>query len=210
MKSLLSVFIVLTLAGCDLATGTTQNRAPKSSSGVKKARVKVETNERGLTVEQENIGRRLKMDNAVGSIKHLYLVSAFSGDVILYSTVQGKVTSSGKRLSPYSVAAGASGGGQHRLDPYGVPVAIGGKTYRTSEVLQDDGTYGGSNPYIYWWDTNGVYRQAFMTGGVLPIISEKPLAFPKVILNVDDSWSPDPKPSKAAKEPPAEAPVESE
>lgn len=184
-----AVFVVLSVffAGC--TGGGEKKSAPRSSSGVKKARVKVETNERGLTVEQENIGRRLKMDNSIGSIKHLYIVSSFSGDVILYSTVKGKITSSGKRLSPYSVAAGAHGYGTSKRD-FGVPVSVGGNVHRTSEVLQDDGTYGSSIPYVYWWDTAGVYRQVFITGGMFPIVSERPMAFPKIILNVDDSWDP--------------------
>jgi hypothetical protein len=78
--------------------------------------------------------------------------------------LKGKVTSSGKRLSPYSVAAGAGGGGAANLDHYGIPVSVGGRKYRTTEVLQDDGTYGSSMPYLYWWDTNGVYRQAYVSG----------------------------------------------
>jgi hypothetical protein len=58
----------------------------------------------GLTVEQRNIRDRLKIDNLPGSIKHLYVISAYSGQVLLYSTVRGKITSGGKRLTPSMVA----------------------------------------------------------------------------------------------------------
>lgn len=190
MKRLFFVVLCVIFVGCIPDFGGKDNKAPKSKSGVTKATVKVHTDEQGLTVEQKNIGRRLKNDNEPGSIKHLYLVSAYTGDVILYSTVKGKVTSSGKRLSPYSVAAGGLGNGANSPDYYGIKVSIDGIVYRTNEVLQDDGTYGHSMEYLYWWDTNDVYRQAYVTGGVMPIISAEPMAFPKVILNVDSSWSP--------------------
>lgn len=58
---------------------------------------------------EENIAKKLTEDNKIGSIKYLYIVSAYSGDVLIYSTVKGKVTSSGKRISPYSVVAAGAG-----------------------------------------------------------------------------------------------------
>jgi hypothetical protein len=187
MKRLFFVGLCVLFVGCDF---NTEYKEPQSKSGVTKATVKIKTDENGFTVEQKNIGRRLKIDNKPGSIKHLYLVSSYTGDVILYSTVKGKVTSSGKRLNPYSIAAGGLGNGSNSPDYYGIKVSVGGRVYRTSEVLQDDGTYGHSMEYLYWWDMNDIYRQVYVTGGAMPIISSEPLAFPKVILNVDDSWSP--------------------
>jgi hypothetical protein len=186
MKRLFFVGLCVLFVGCDF---NTEYKEPQSKSGVTKATVKIKTDENGFTVEQKNIGRRLKIDNKPGSIKHLYLVSSYTGDVILYSTVKGKVTSSGKRLNPYSIAAGGLGNGSNSPDYYGIKVSVGGRVYRTSEVLQDDGTYGHSMEYLYWWDMNDIYRQVYVTGGAMPIISSEPLAFPKVILNVDD-WSP--------------------
>ena len=53
----------------------------------------VQTNLQGVTVEQQNIIDRLKTDNEPGAIKHLYVISPFSGQVLLYSTVKGKITS---------------------------------------------------------------------------------------------------------------------
>jgi hypothetical protein len=188
MKRLFFVGLCILFVGCGFEN--TEYKEPQSKSGVTKATVKIKTDENGFTVEQKNIGRRLKIDNEPGSIKHLYIVSSYTGDVILYSTVKGKVTSSGKRLNPYSVAAGGVGKGANSPDYYGIKVSVGGRVYRTSEVLQDDGTYGHSMEYLYWWDMNDIYRQVYVTGGAMPIISSEPLAFPKVILNVDDSWSP--------------------
>ena len=103
--------------------------------------------------------------------------------MIIYSTVKGKVTSSGKRLSPYSVAA--MEGEYVRSQHLGLAVDIGGQTKRTSEVLQDDGTYGSSSPYIYWWDSKGGYHQHYVTGGQIVHVSNTPMNVGKVIINIE-------------------------
>lgn len=168
-RVLLLVACVVPLAGC--------SEDPVSSSGVQKAAVAVKTHASGLTVEQENVARRLELENQPGSIKHLYVISSMSGDVILYSSVKGKVTSSGKRLSPYTIAP----------DPVNrlFKVDIGGANRRTTEVLQDDGTYGSSIPYLYWWDVKGVYHQHYVSGGQIIHLSDQPISVPKVILNLE-------------------------
>lgn len=165
-------------SGCDM-----QSSPPQSDSGVRKTSVKVQTDAQGLTAEQRNIRDRLLEDNKPGSIKHLYVISAFSGQVIIYSTVKGKVTSGGKRLTPTTVAAtdGASVGSSH----WGIPVDIGGSEHYTSEVLQDDGTYGSSGDYLYWWDTKGVYHQHYISGGQIVHISSQPLAVKSIIINME-------------------------
>src|SRR6478609_2487734 len=154
--------LVLALSACNDG-----DSVPVSTSGVRKATVKVQTQADGRTVEQENIANRLLADNTPGSIKHLYVISAYSGQVIIYSTVKGKVTSGSKRLSPSSV--GNSTGGQ----------------FCTSEVLGDDGAYGSSGDYIFWFDAekNG-YHQLYMSGGQIVHISSEPLVVKSVIINI--------------------------
>lgn len=175
MKSKIVAPIVLALlmGSCDKST-------PTVSSGVKKASVSLTTDpSSGLTIEQENIKRRLQNDNKPGAIKHLYLVSPFTGDIILYSTVKGKVTSSGKRLTPTSMMSG--------VNQYGF---VGGEIVssnhdriRTSEVLQDDGSYGTSTEYLYFWDINDVYRQV-VPGACTVLISDEPLNIGQVKLRM--------------------------
>lgn len=80
--------------------GPVEKRVDTARSGVKETSVQVETDINGLTAEQKNVKERLIEDNKPGAIKHFYLLSAYSGQVLMYSTVKGKVTSSGKRLSP--------------------------------------------------------------------------------------------------------------
>lgn len=166
------VISIIALSGC------LDSSPPVSDSGVQKATVSVQVQPNGLTVEQQNIRDRIQMDNKPGSIKHLYVISAYSGQVLIYSTVKGKVTSSGKRLTPYTVTAGASG-------EVGFAINIGGYTRETAEVLEDDGTYGNSMQYLYWWDTKGVYHQMYITGGEIVQISDQPLVVKEVIMNFE-------------------------
>ena len=184
MKNLLIVTLILTfgLVGCK---DQRAQAAPKSSSGVTKANVVVKKGSDGLTIEQRNVAKRLLEDNKIGSTKHLYVLSAYSGDVIIYSTVQGKVTSGGKRLTPKTVVGtdGQYVGRGHM----GVPLSIGGRKHYTSEVIQDDGTYGSSNPYIFWWDAKGTYHQHFISGGQIVHVASEPLSVNKVMINIDSS-----------------------
>ncbi len=164
------------LCACDVNSGPTV-----AASGVSQASVKVPQGPDGMTVEQRNIRDRLIADNKPGSIKHLYVISSYSGQVIIYSTVRGKVTSGGKRLTPTSVAV--QGGEYHHHD--GIDVNIGGQLYNTGEVLQDDGSYGSSDPYIYWFDTKGVYHQHFLSGGQIVHVSDQPLAVHGILINME-------------------------
>ena len=159
-------------------TGCT-TREPISASGVSIARTQVPTGSDGKTIEQRNIVSRLAEDNKPGSIKHLYVISAYSGQVIIYSTVQGKVTSGGKRLTPTSVAV------QRGTQADGFGVNFGGNTQFTGEVLQDDGTYGHSESYLYWWDTKGVYHQHYVSGGQILHVSNQPLSVKGIIINME-------------------------
>lgn len=156
---------------------------PVSSSGVQKTTVKVQTGPDGLTAEQRNVGDRLREDNKSGAIKHLYVISAYSGQVIIYSTVRGKVTSGGKRLTPEKVL------GDTRTTSSYFNIDIGGQKLQTREVLQDDGTYGHSMNYLYWWDTKGVYHQHYVSGGQIVHISSQPLAVKGIIINMELSQS---------------------
>lgn len=180
MNKLIAVSVFLILAACD------NGREPVSASGVKQASSGVvQTGSDGLTAEQRNIKERIVEDNKPGAIKHLYVISAYSGQVLLYSTVRGKVTSGGKRLTPSAV----DGGGKSSV---GIGVTIGDERYYTSEVLQDDGAYGQSMNYLYWWDERGVYHQHYVEGGQIVHISSEPLNVPKVVINLSGPKAPAP------------------
>lgn len=177
----LPILMAFLLFGCDNIDPNRQ--VPTSTTGIHEATANIQVQANGLTIEQDNIKSRLEEDNKPGSVKYLYIISAYSGDVLLYSTVKGKVTSSGKRLTPYSVSAldGQYVGTGHG----GIPVNVGGRTHYTSEVLQDDGTYGSSVDYLYWWDSKGIYHQQYVTGGMIVHISNAPIRVGKVVINVE-------------------------
>lgn len=173
MKKLLFILI----SGL-LLTSCVESQQQKSDSGVKKATTKIKTNPDGTTVEQKNIIERLKRDNDIGSIKHLYVISSYTGDVLQYSTVKGKVTSGGKRLSPKTVNGNGSSIG------YSNTVKLNGTTYTTDEVLDDGGAYGDSGNYLFWFDTQGNYHQYYPSGGTYLEICDRPLRVKKTNFSI--------------------------
>ena len=165
------IALIIGLSSCDLNNQKQQT----SDSGVTKASVHIKTDAEGHTIEQKNIMERLKRDNSVGEVKHLYIISSYTGDVMEYSTVVGKVTSGGKRLSPKTVDGSSNGNvnGSYNW------VNIGDGRYTTDEVLDDGGSYGDSGPYLFWFDAQGNYHQYYPSGGTYLHISEKPLRIRK-------------------------------
>lgn len=170
MKKLFIIFLsILSLCSCNL-----DKTEQKSDSGIKKATVKVQTDENGESAEQRNISQRLVRDNKIGSIKHLYIVSTYTGDVLEYYTVKGKVTSGNKRLSPKTVV-----GYNESSYSYNNYVNIAGKDYITDEVLDDGGAFGESSNYLFWFDAQDNYHQYYPSGGTYLHISDKPLRIKK-------------------------------
>ena len=155
---------VLVLTSCSEPT------KPVAASGVKKATANVVDGSNGLTTEQSNIKKRYKVDNEIGSIKHLYVISAYSGEVILYSTVDGKVTSGGKRLTS-SQYLKRGDRGEARGD-FVMP------------RIQDDGTYGASMNYLFWFDVKGIYHQHYVGGGQIVHISTEALPVKSITINL--------------------------
>lgn len=174
MKHLCIVVVLASLIACGPPPAA-------SSSGLKRATVEVRGGADGLSVEQRNVRDRVMADNKPGSIKHLYVISAYSGQVLIYSTVRGKVTSSAKRLTPDTISS--IYGGDSAANGFSVP--IGSTTAITQEVLSDDGTYGGSVPYIFWFDAKGAYHQHYVEGGQIVHISDQPLAVKSIVLNME-------------------------
>ena len=176
MKKLVLLFsLILSMVACV----DVQSNQQKSDSGVRKATTQVKTDPSGNTIEQKNIIQRLERDNDLGSIKHLYVISAYTGDVLQYSTVVGKVTSGGKRLSPKTV----NGNGVETVGDNNF-VTIGNSRYTTDEVLDDGGAYGESGNYLFWFDTQGNYHQYYPSGGTYLEICDRPLRIKKTNFSI--------------------------
>jgi len=172
---ILVAFVIFSLGSCDEIRMSAQ-----SDSGVKKATVKVETDFTGQTIEQNNIVQRIKNDTKIGSIKHLYIVSSYTGTVLEYSTVKGKITSGGKRINPKTV---------HGISQSAFAntnyVDIGDVKYCTDEVMDEYGTYGESGNYLYWFDTQENYHQYYPSGGTYLHISDRPLTIKKASFSLE-------------------------
>lgn len=168
-------FVAAFTIGANKCDGQSKSK-PVADSGAKKVSAKVKTGAKGMTVEQAQVKRRIELENTPGSIKHLYIISAYSGQVILYSTVQGKVTSSNKSLTaPVYLKKGDRGSGTgHFVFPR----------------IGDDGTYKGGSAaigYIYWWDVRDIYHQHYITGGQIPHISDQPLpGIKNIVVNFEN------------------------
>lgn len=92
--------------------------------------------------EIENIQKRLKLTADPGLIGYVVLMNE-AGQPIVYTTVKGKITSGNKRLTEPD-RSGAWGSGQNNV---------------VRAAPSDEGTYGSSNPYIFFWSTTGQYYQ---------------------------------------------------
>jgi len=105
--------------------------------------------------EIDNIKNRLKLTADPGKVGFILLLNQ-AGQPIMYEAVKGKVTSGGKRLTPPDRAGSQWGSGQNNV---------------VRAAASDEGTWGSSSPYIFYWNADGVYRQ--WDGGYL--YSDQPI-----------------------------------
>lgn len=145
----LSLLACFALAGCDDLPQSNKNvQAEKAAQAAQS--IKFDEN-----AEIDNIKKRLELTADPGKYGFILLLNQ-AGQPILYEGVKGKVTSGGKRLTPPDRASASWGGGQNTV---------------TRAAASDEGTWGSSSPYIFYWNTEGVYRQ--WDGGYL--YSDQPI-----------------------------------
>lgn len=97
--------------------------------------------------EIDNIKDRLELTSDPGLLGFVTLVNNV-GQVALYTPVKGKVTSGSKRLTSTERLIRGDRGANYGDFLGSAP--------------SDEGTYGSSNPYIYFWTPNGRYIQTSM------------------------------------------------
>lgn len=135
-----TLVLSLTLAGCNQGTA-----APKAKdTQAKKAAAAAESIRFSGNAEIKNIKERLELTSDPGLTGFVLLMNE-AGQPIMYTGVQGKITSGGKRLTPPVKP--------HRVDC--------GRYCDESlgPAPSDEGTWGGSSPYIFFWTTSGQYIQ---------------------------------------------------
>jgi hypothetical protein len=138
----------------------------QSASGAKMATVgKLPLDEQGHTAEQRQIIQKTQVDADPNQIWHIYIISPFDRQIILHSSAKGKVTSSGKRLTP-----------QELSDASSMTFTVDGLTLFTHEMPSEDGTFGSSAEYIYWTDTKGRNRRHYLTDGQIIHVVDQELS----------------------------------
>lgn len=139
MRYLVAIGVIL------LAFGTACS-VPETTQSVQseKARDAAQSVRFDENAEIENIKYRLQLTSQPGLIGYIVLFNG-AGQPILYTTVKGKVTSGSKRLTDPNVCL------NYFVDADG--------TMRNHSCPSDEGTYGSSNPYIFFRDQSGRYHQ---------------------------------------------------
>jgi hypothetical protein len=129
------------LAGCDVQS------EPKTAKDVQaeKAAAAANSIKFNENAEIDNIKQRLELTSNPGQIGFVLLLNEM-GKPVMYASVKGKITSGGKRLTrPQEFQC--------------LGVAGGGCSYEVVEAPSDEGTYGNSTPYVFFWTTDGQYFQ---------------------------------------------------
>lgn len=136
----------------------------QSASGVKMLLVgEIETDKEGHSTEQNSIANKIKVEAEADKIWHVYIISPFDRKIVMKSTAKGKITSSGKRLTPKILSDGQS-----------MKFVVDGKTYYTREMPSEDGTFGSSAQYIYWVDEKGRnHRHFLLDGQIIHVVDQK-------------------------------------
>lgn len=140
------------------------NQPSKSGAESVKEITNVPKNSKGLTVEQSNIDGRVKITNDPTKVLWIHLI-ALDGKIIRRMPVRNKVTSSGKRLEPKI----------YMPSQYEQSAPLSYNGMMTNEYLQPDGTFGDSDPYIFWFDPQGRYHQWGTAGGLGYLLTDYPI-----------------------------------
>lgn len=137
-KALLALAVGLALAACK---GPQQNNKVTQSDKAKVAANSIHFTE---NAEIDNIKRRLELTANPGLLGFVVLLNE-TGQPVMYTSVKGKITSGGKRLTPTETAGCAITDDQ----PCGTVLA----------TASDEGTFGSSGEYVYFWTQSGQYVQ---------------------------------------------------
>jgi len=180
MKNVLVKLSIVAALGMTLMAGSCDiqpNASTKQSESQKAAAAANSINFAAGNAEIDNIKRRLQLTSDPALMGFIVLFNDM-GRPILYTTVKGKVTSGSKRLTaPFQETALTRGG------------VADASSSNFTDAPSDEGTWGSSNPYIFFWTTSGQYIQ--WSGNYL--YSDKPIRItdsPAVVLMADEATAP--------------------
>jgi hypothetical protein len=143
MKSYIRIpLLALAAASLTLLAGCPEDRTPTKNAQAVKAAEAANSITFTENAEIDNIKRRLELTSKPGLLGYIVLLNE-SGQPIYYSTVKGKITSGSKRLTrpDRSTTEGAGANNVVMAAP------------------SDEGTFGSSGEYVFFWTTSDQYVQ---------------------------------------------------
>lgn len=150
MKKLLFIIAMgVAITGCNQQSTSSSAKITQSQKAAEAA------NSISFTenAEIDNIKARLELTSNPGLTGFVLLMNE-AGQPIMYTGVKGKITSGGKRLTAPIQAW------NHGYDGTSGAGIGGGQSFgNTGPAPSDEGTWGHSNPYVYFWTTSGQYVQ---------------------------------------------------
>lgn len=143
MRTLVIALCAVSLAGCDYET-TNKDRQSKAAQNAAQSIQFTEN------AEIDNIKARVQLTANPGLLGFVLLMNE-AGQPIMYEGVKGKITSGSKRLTPTT---------EVRCVPsFNEKGERNGCNYHAVPGTSDEGTYGTSGEYVYYWNQNGEFRQ---------------------------------------------------
>lgn len=133
LKLVAAIVGALCVSGCEPETKAKNTQAEKAAAAANA--IQFIDN-----AEIDNIKARVELTSKPGLLGFVLLMNE-AGQPILYESVKGKITSGGKRLTS-----------PDRYVPSGPNGFI-------RQAASDEGTWGHSGEYIFYWTQSGEYRQ---------------------------------------------------
>ncbi len=172
-----AVAVMALTVGCQQNTTAKQPSAAQKSSqardkSINNVMTATKTPVLEVSLDRENIAKRISRSNDGNHIQWMYLFGS-TGAVIERFAVRGKATSGGKRLN-------AKHGYKHmrRVDMVGGS----GSVFLKVEKADEMGTFGSSNPYIFWFDLDDTLVQTSLDY----LILDKPVNITGGVLRISD------------------------
>lgn len=135
--------VIASLVTSVMLTGCLEQPPVNKTEQAKKAAEAANSIKFNENAEIDNIKRRLELTSNPGQLGFIILLNEM-GQPVLYTSVKGKVTSGSKRLTAPDRASSSWGGGNNTV-------------VRAS--ASDEGTWGSSGEYIFFWTVNDEYIQ---------------------------------------------------